>query len=246
MVDIQCKQITFKAVRAVFFDKDGTLALSEAFLRSLGQRRSRLVDAQIPGVQEPLLMAFGLNDNSLNPAGLLAVGSRYENEIAAAAYVAETGRDWLESLTLVRSAFLEADHYMQRKAEQTPLIDGGLNLIKSLVERGIVVGILSSDTLENVQDFIQYSALEPYVQLCAGADAAHPKPDPKILLDACRVAGVEPSETLVVGDSAADVALARAGQAAGCVGVSWGWTQRPSLAEADVVLTQIEQFEMIG
>lgn len=246
MVDIRCKDVTFQNIRAVFFDKDGTLALSESFLRSVGQRRSRLIDAQIPGVQEPLLMAFGLNDNALNPAGLLAVGTRHENEIAAAAYVAETGRDWLESLTLVRSAFQEADHYMQRKAEQTPLVEGGLNLIKSLFERGLVIGILSSDTLENVNDFAKFNALEPYVKVQVGANIAYSKPDPKILLEACSIAQVEPSETLVIGDSAADIALARAGLAAGCVGVNWGWTRRPLLSDADAVLTHVEQLEIIN
>jgi phosphoglycolate phosphatase len=67
-----------------------------------------------------------------------------------------------------------------------------------------------------------------------------------MLLDACQTAQVKPSETLIVGDSAADIALARAGQTAGCVGVNWGWTGRPSLPQADVVLTNIEQFEIVG
>ena len=88
----------FRNIEAVIFDKDGTLEDSQSYLRELGIKRARLIDAQIPGIGEPLLMAFGMQNNQLDPAGLMAVGSRHENEIAAAAYIAETGRSWFESL----------------------------------------------------------------------------------------------------------------------------------------------------
>jgi len=54
MATIQCGDVTFTAIAAVIFDKDGTLADSQDYLRNLGQKRARLIDAQIPGVQEPL------------------------------------------------------------------------------------------------------------------------------------------------------------------------------------------------
>ena len=94
----------FRNIEAVIFDKDGTLEDSQSYLRELGIKRARLIDAQIPGIGEPLLMAFGMQNNQLDPAGLMAVGSRYENEIAAAAYIAETGRSWFESLAIARSS----------------------------------------------------------------------------------------------------------------------------------------------
>ncbi|HEY9844839.1 MAG TPA: hypothetical protein V6D03_01440, partial [Candidatus Caenarcaniphilales bacterium] len=72
MATFQCGPKVFQNIQAVLFDKDGTLADAESFLKSLGHKRSRLVDAQVPGVQEPLLMAFGLEGAQLNPAGLLA------------------------------------------------------------------------------------------------------------------------------------------------------------------------------
>lgn len=91
MVNIRCGKIEFNNIQAIIFDKDGTLEDSQNFLRELSIRRARLLDAQIPGIGEPLLMAFGLQDNYLDPTGLMAVGSRQENLIAAAAYIAEKG-----------------------------------------------------------------------------------------------------------------------------------------------------------
>lgn len=127
----------FPDIQAILFDKDGTLADSAAYLRGVGQKRARLIDAQIPGVQDPLLMAFGFEDDrQLNPAGLLAIGSRQDTEIVAAGYVAETGRGWLESLALVRSAFEEAEQTWSNKAEATPLFAGAQRLLQELRRGG--------------------------------------------------------------------------------------------------------------
>lgn len=245
MVTICCGEVRFHNIEAIAFDKDGTLADSEAFLRTLGQRRSRLIDAQIPGVQEPLLMSFGIDAQQINPAGLMAVGTRRETAIAAAAYVAETGRDWLESLTLVEKAFTEADVVMQRKADYTPLFEGALSLLQTLASAGLKLGILSSDTTANVKDFVQRYELEDYFQLQMGTDGLLAKPDAALLEQACSALAVSPRHTLIVGDSPVDIQLARAAQAAGCIAVTWGWSGAIQLAQADAVIQRFDQIQLV-
>jgi phosphoglycolate phosphatase len=245
VVTIRCHEVIFQDIQAVVFDKDGTLANSEAFLRTLGQRRSRLIDAQIPGVQEPLLMAFGIDAQQINPGGLMAVGTRRETAIAAAAYVAETGRDWLESLTLVEKAFTEADTVMQRKADHTPLFDGALSLLQTLSSAGLKLAILSSDTTANVKDFVQRYELEDYFQVQMGTDGVLAKPNAAVLEQACSALAVSPHQTLVIGDSPVDIQLARATQAAGCIAVTWGWSSVVQLAQADAVIQRFDQIQLI-
>ncbi len=111
MLTIHCGNAKFENIQAIFFDKNGTLEDSEVYLRSLGQKVSRLIDAQIPGIGEPLLMAYGINGNTLDHRGLMAVASRRETEIATAAYIAETGRGWFESLKIARQYLDEAEKY---------------------------------------------------------------------------------------------------------------------------------------
>ena len=246
MARIECPGKIFENVQAVIFDKDGTLANVESFLKSLGQKRSRLVDAQIPGVQEPLLMAFGLEGDQINPGGLLAVGSRRENEIAAAAYVAETGREWLESLEIARSAFQEADSYLKRKADHTPLFAGALDTLKSIRSADLKLGILSSDTTENVRDFVQKYQLEDYVQLYLGTDAGPSKPDPMLFKQACAALGTPPEVTLMIGDSKIDAALARVAGAAGYINVTWGWTEPAPFVHADVIIVRFDQIQVFS
>jgi len=245
LATIQCGSVTFPAIQAVLFDKDGTLADSQAFLRRLGQKRSRLIDAQIPGVQEPLLMAFGLDGDQLNPAGLLAVGTRLENEIAAAAYVAETGRDWVASLALVRSAFVEADRVFQRKADSTPLFEGAREVLKALATAGIKVGIVSADTTENVSDFVARYQLEGLVQVALGIDHGPGKPDPTVFFQACMALDVLPERALMIGDSAADMEMAKAANAGGCVAVTWGWTQAAQLKQADASIDSFSDIQLL-
>lgn len=245
MRTIQCGSVQFSNIRAVFFDKDGTLADSQDYLKQLGQRRIRLIDAQVPGTQEPLLMAFGLQGNTLDPAGLLAVGSRKENEIAAAAYIAETGQGWVESLHMARSAFAEADQLLGRKAKYTRLFPGSLAQLQALSSADIKVGILSADSTANVRDFVQYYHLEELVQWAIGADEGPSKPDPTMFWAACEALGVAPASTLMVGDSTADLEMGRSAGAAGCIGVTWGWTQTTSLEQADVLLRQFQDMQVV-
>ncbi|NJO77296.1 MAG: HAD family hydrolase [Cyanobacteria bacterium RM1_2_2] len=245
MSTIRCQSYTFENIRAIIFDKDGTLANSEVALRSLAQRRSRLIDAQIPGVQDPLLMAFGVNGDRIDPSGLMAIGTRLENEIAAAAYVAETGRGWVESLQIVQSAFTEADRSLSPKAEQTPLMLGALDLIQCLSQAGIRLAMLSSDSAANVREFLEVHALQPYFEAAYGVDAKFPtKTDAQLLQQLLLALAVPPPQVLVVGDSQVDVQVAKDAGLAGCIGFTGGWTTAPPIAGATVLAEQFSQIEL--
>lgn len=244
MATIRCRDTTFNSIAAIIFDKDGTLADSQTYLRNLGMRRSRLLDAKIPGVGEPLLMAFGIEPDSINPAGMMAVGSRRDNEIAAAAYIAETGRDWMEALSIAQTTFAEADRYLHPKPPQTPLFPGSLELLRSLRAANLKIAILSADTTANVTEFVQHYALD--VDAAIGTDDNPGKPNPLFLEQAGAALGIAPAQMLVVGDSIADIELARAAGAAGAIGVTWGWTSAQHLAGADVVIEQFNQIEVLA
>lgn len=244
MATIQCGSVCFENIQAILFDKDGTLADSQAFLISIGRKRARLIDAQVPGTQEPLLMAFGLEGDRLNSAGLLAVGTRKENEIAAAAYVAETGRDWFPALQLVQSAFMEADKICDRKATYTPLVEGAQTLLQNLFAAGVNVGIISSDTPQNTQDFVDYYQLNSLIQLAYGSDAKLSKPDPEILHKACQALSVFPEQTLVIGDSLIDIEMARTAGAAGCLGISPSTSSSADMHQADALIHHFSEVQI--
>ncbi|MGV0025602.1 HAD family hydrolase [Phormidesmis priestleyi] len=243
MAIVHCGSLIFSEIQAILFDKDGTLADSQQFLKALAERRSHLINAQVPTVQSALLDAFGLRQGQLDPAGLMAVGTRLENEIAAAVCLAQKGHDWIEAKTIAQSVLGEADRSLPRKASLTPPFEGALPLLKSLAALGLKLGILSADSQENVQDFVAYYQLAPYLKLQMGTPNGLSKPDPQLLKMACEALGVSPATTIVVGDSQADMQLAHTGGAIAAVGVTWGGTHPNSLADADIILDRFDEIQ---
>ncbi|WP_375511495.1 HAD family hydrolase [uncultured Nostoc sp.] len=242
MATIKCRNITFDNIQAILFDKNGTLEDSETYLRSLAQRAARLIDAQVPGIGEPLLMAFGINGNLLDPAGLISVASRRETEVAAAAYIAETGRGWFESLKIARQALDEAEKYIEKTP--SPLFVGSLDLLKYLEKSGLKLGILSAATSDEVHNFVENHQLNDYIELEMGVDEGPSKPDPVLFLQACQALGVEPGATLMVGDSVGDMQMARDAKAAGCIGITW--IGKPDNVQgADVVINQLDEIQIL-
>ena len=219
---VACKDLKFSNIAAIIFDKDGTLENSLPFWREVAIQRARLIDAQIPGVGEPLLMAFGIQDNVMDATGLMAVGSRQENEIAAAAYIAETGRSWHEAKKIAGEAFDEVSEskYLIKNPESAPLFPETIEALKSLKSGGLKLGILSADSSRGVQEFVTNHKLQDYIQLNMGVDGELFKPDPRLYLQACQALEVTPAQTLMVGDSWGDIQMAKAAKAAGTIAVS--------------------------
>lgn len=234
VVMLQCGKLRFENVEAVIFDKDGTLADSRAFLKELAAVRSRHLENWVPGVFPQLMAAFGCSEDTYDPAGLMAVGTRYENEIAAATYVAAAGRSWGAALEIARTAFTESDRHFSRKAEHTPPLPDIPALIKSLYVHGLKLAVLSGDTTANVQDFVNCYGLQSWVGWCAGSERPPVKPDPLMLWNTCQKLGVFPEQSLVIGDSILDYQLARRGNAQAFISVTWGGS--PAIADADVTL----------
>ncbi len=231
-------------IDAVLFDKDGTLADSAPFLINIGHHRIRNIEGYVPGMQDALMQSFGLLNSSIDPAGLLAVGSRYENEVAAASHIANKGYGWADALAIATSAFEEADRLMPPKANQTPLFHGIKNLLDTILHNGLRLGLLSADSSRNVEDFVQTHQLADYFQLAMGIDRPPGKPDPALIQSVCSILGVAPHRLLVIGDSPVDIQLAHAGQAAGCIAVTWGGAKSECLQQAEAIAHTIHDIQI--
>nr|MDJ0775204.1 HAD-IA family hydrolase [Mastigocoleus sp. MO_167.B18] len=96
---------------------------------------------------------------------------------------------------------------------------------------------------EEVQGFINYHQLNDYMQLGMGVDGNISKPDPRLFLQACESLGVEPSKTLMVGDSVGDMQMAKNGKANGCVGITW-IGRNDNVKGADVVINKLEEIQV--
>lgn len=242
MVNLSFGDRRFMAIEAVILDKDGTLAAVEPYLHKLALARAQQISSVEPGVAwGDLLAAWGIRSaqgqpTALAPAGLMAVGSRYENQVAAAAYVAATGRSWAESMAIAQTAFDAAAAGLGDKPPQTPPLAGVTAALTQLHQRGLKLGILSSDTTANIDDFLIYYGLTGMIQAIAGADQTPAKPDPAAYQALCRRLGVDPQKSLMVGDSRLDLTMAQAAGAAGTVAIWGGWSGDPEIVQRSLQL----------
>lgn len=246
MVTIVSKEIKFANVQAILFDKDGTLEDSQNFLRELALKRARLIDAQIPGIGEPLIMAFGINEGILDPTGLMAVGSDTDNKIAASAYIAETGRGWIEAKQIASNAFAEASKYITKNTPSSPMFPGSLEVLQSLSAANLKLGILSADSTPNVEKFVKSHQLSPYIKLAMGVDSELNKPNPELFIQACHRLEIEPAKTVMVGDSLGDIFMAQEAGAAGTIGICWNHPHAKHLNQADVTIASLTEIQIFN
>ncbi|WP_309743525.1 HAD family hydrolase, partial [Chamaesiphon sp. OTE_20_metabat_361] len=67
--------------------------------------------------------------------------------------------------------------------------------------------------------------------------------DPRLFEFACQELGVNPAQTLMVGDSTWDMMMGSQGGAAGCIGISWGRSMQP-IGMADLTIEQLSQLQI--
>lgn len=244
MATIICKTKKLVNIEAIIFDKDGTLINSANFLAELAKMRISLLEAQIPNIAEPLSMALGITEQKLRPTGLMAVGSRLENEIAVAAYITARGKSWFEAVAIARQAFVQADQYLQNSPEASPLFPGTKEVIKKLYTAGCKLGILSADTTTEVEKFVNEHQLSKYIKLAKGSDYGITKPDPVLFLQACQALGVTPEKTIMIGDSPGDIHMAKKAGASATIGIDYNNQNNNYLDGADLVIQKLTELDV--
>ena len=101
-------------------------------------------------------------------------------------------------------------HYQERIAVHTRLFDGMEALLEILEERSIGWGIVTNKPAYLTDPLMRGLGLEQRASsIVSGDTTAHAKPHPEPILHACRESGVEPGETIYVGDAARDIEAGR-------------------------------------
>jgi phosphoglycolate phosphatase len=243
-ITISCQNLIFPDIQAIIFDKDGTLENSRDYWYRVGMIRIEVIERQFPGIKRYLLEILGIKDGKIEPTGLMAVGSRQENEIAMAAGIAATGKSWFDSRQIAHRAIQKAAT-LTKTAQSCPLYPNTQNFLQQLSQAGLKLAIVSADSTRGVEEFITRHQLKNYISVAIGCDQGISKPDPRLLIEACQLLTVKTQNSLVIGDSQTDIEMGKAAAVAATIGISWESNSIGHLIDADLNITNWSEIQIL-
>ncbi|MEQ8602646.1 MAG: HAD-IA family hydrolase [Marivibrio sp.] len=143
-----------------------------------------------------------------------------------------------------------ADHYRDAflggtmlDRHEEPLFPGCRAALEALAGDDVILAVATGKGRRGLQQTLERHNLSPYFTVLKTADDGPGKPAPDILLDAMAEVGAEPWNTVVIGDTIFDMAMA-ANARAKAVGVGWGYHPPHELTKAGAHALA-ERFEQV-
>ncbi len=110
--------------------------------------------------------------------------------------------------------------------------DGMRELLDVLAARDdLLLGIVTGKSLRGVKHLVETHGLERHFQTVRTADDCPSKPHPAMVLECCAETGMQPGDTLVIGDTVFDMEMA-GNAGARAIGVGWGYHEAEALRRA--------------
>ncbi|MCS5697807.1 HAD-IA family hydrolase [Cyanobium sp. FGCU-52] len=244
-------------IRAVLFDKDGTLSHSEPMLRALAEARVFQCLAHAPragcpperlGMLRDLLeRAYGMAGGGIHPAGTTAVAARDHNLISTATALAQVGLGWPESLALSEEVFALTDRLHGQGSEEPPQpTDGLVDLLERLRDAGVHCGVISNDHLDGIHQFLERHGLAHHFQAHWSAEHQPRKPDPGAVHGLCADLGVAPEACALIGDANSDLRMGRRAGVGIVLGYRAGWSQPLDLDRSFAQVDHWRELEVVA
>jgi phosphoglycolate phosphatase len=99
-------------------------------------------------------------------------------------------------------------HYLVGDAA-IPLFDGVREMLEELDDRGFLLSIATGKTRKGLSRALEQHGIAHRFVASRCADEGFPKPNPEMLLNLMEHLGVDPAQTLMIGDTSHDLELAR-------------------------------------
>ena len=222
-------------MRAILFDKDGTLLDFQASWSGVFRELCLdLADGE-PGRAAAMLQAGGVDPDT----GAVRAGSPFAAgntlDIVSALLPDLAGPAFEAMVVRIDGAFY------QNGIRCSVPVAGLKDTLAALSETGIAMGVATSDATAGTRAALAMLGVEHHFPHVFGYDSvARPKPAPDIVFAFSAAIGVAPAEIAVVGDNTHDLDMARSAGAGAAIGVLSGTGTRADLAPlADVILNSV-------
>jgi phosphoglycolate phosphatase len=209
-------------IRLAVFDLDGTLVDSLGHIaRAVRETAKTLRIAAPPASAVPRVIGLSL-------------------DVAIARLFPDHDLDVQKEIDRVyRQIFAE---WRAQPGHVEPLFDGSHDVITALEGAGFTLGIATGKARRGVDFLLSHHGLGGRFVTIQTPDTAPGKPDPGMLLSAMSETGAQPGQTVMIGDTTYDIAMAcAAGTKA--LGVAWGNHHADELRQtgAHMVIDRMDQ-----
>ena len=148
-----------------------------------------------------------------------------------------------QALDALLDVFLK--YYIEHIDERSRPYPGIRELLQELQAAGVELAVASNKFQAGAEKLVGRMFPEiPFAAVLGGRPGVPLKPDPSIVAEIRSRAGVSLRETVMVGDSATDIATA-AGAEVDCVAVSWGFRTREQLGDAPRIVDTAQELRAI-
>jgi len=146
-----------------------------------------------------------------------------------------------EPRLMMRAQTRFSKHYERLSGAASQPFPGVIEGLEAIRAQGLAIACITNKLMRFTVPLLAKAGIARHMQAISTSDTAGArKPDPAMVLHACKLLGVQPEQACVVGDSDNDGEAARA---AGCrfVLVSYGYREGRALAEmeSDVVVDSL-------
>lgn len=221
-------------LRAILFDKDGTLI---DFDRSWGEAGFHVMktlarDDEAAFARLMIAAKYDPKTRRFLPDAALIAGTS-----------ADFGPDWAKALGRTDADIVakEIDAlFMDLAPTMMVTIGDPLEILSTLAARGYRLGIATNDIEAAALQQAELMGLLPHLDFIVGQDSGHgAKPGPGMVTGFARHIGVDPEHVALVGDSTHDLHAARAAGAIGIAVLSGPATRADLEPHADYVIESI-------
>ncbi len=258
MAELLIRNSSVGFIKAIIFDKDGTLSNSEECLLELAQTRLNFIEdkfkklkvnkIKIWFLRKFLISVYGLKNSCLSANASLAIASREDNILSTATIFTLFGFDWFQSLSISQEIFGEVDVYLSNKKGNTQkertLISGALDLLVSLKNKGVSIALMTNDTQEGIQEFIYKNKLEGIFDYFWSAENKPSKPNQEAVIELCKKMNFNPSDCALISDADTDLRMAKESGIPIVVGFNGGWKNPPTLTEKKFLIENLNELKI--
>lgn len=222
-------------MRAILFDKDGTLLDFEATWGPLYRAMAHDFAAGDAAAAEAMLVAGGLDraTGRMLPGSVLGAGATAD--IVELWFPELRGADFDAMVERIDGIF--HDH----GAVHSVPVTGAAGVLDALAGRGLLLGVATNDTRRAAAAALGLLGLDKHLRHIFGYDSVpRRKPAPDMVHAFAAATGIAPADIIVVGDNRHDIEMARNAGAGVALGVLTGNSGMAELGGvADAVLPSI-------